>query len=116
MIRGGRVPKFTGSIADFLHVKPIISLDEEGKATILGKSFGRENNRKKIIGIVKEYVNQKGLWNYAIVHAGARERAERYGKNLTEILGKKPDYISELSPVVGVHNGVGAVAIGIMGE
>jgi AcrR family transcriptional regulator len=36
--------------------------------------------------------------------------------DLEKALGKAPAYIQEISPVVGAHNGIGVVGIGIMHE
>ncbi|MFC1898256.1 DAK2 domain-containing protein [Candidatus Cloacimonadota bacterium] len=116
MVRGGRVSPLKGLLAATLNLKPIVSLDEEGKATAAGKSFSRKANMKKILQIMKNKADKSSIWNYAIVHAQAKERAEKYAEELTVIMGKKPAYIMELSPVVGVHNGIGAIGIGIMEE
>lgn len=113
MVRGGRVKPLTGMIATLLNLKPIISLDAEGKALAYGKSFSRKSNMNKIVNIIKSELEQNKLWEYAIVHADAQERAEEYAKLLTIITGKEPAYIMPLSPVVGVHNGIGAVGIGV---
>ncbi len=113
MVRGGRVKPLTGLIATILNLKPIISLDAEGKALAYGKSFSRKSNMDKIIEIIEKELQHQTLWEYAIVHADAQARAEKYAEILTALTGKKPAYIMPLSPVVGVHNGVGAVGIGV---
>jgi fatty acid-binding protein DegV len=43
-------------------------------------------------------------------------RAEVYGKKLEELLGQPPAYIMDVSPVVGVHNGIGVVGVALMFE
>lgn len=116
MVRGGRVSPLKGLLATALNLKPIVSLDKEGKATAAGKSFSRKANMHKILKIIKEKSTRAEIRNYAIVHAQAPERAAKYAEKLTEILGKEPAYVMELSPVVGVHNGIGAIGIGIMEE
>jgi DegV family protein with EDD domain len=114
MVRGGRVKPLTGFIAAVLNLEPIVSLDEEGKALAYGKSFSRKSNMKKITNIIKTELNKKGLWKYAIVHADAEKRAKQYAEILTTVTGQCPAYIMQLSPVVGVHNGIGTVGIGII--
>jgi uncharacterized protein len=113
MVRGGRVKPLTGMIASVLNLKPIVSLDAEGKAIAWGKSLSRKRNMAKILRQIKSELESKTLWEYAIVHADAEERALKYGEALTALTGKKPAYIIPLSPVVGVHNGVGTVGIGV---
>lgn len=114
MVRGGRVPPLAGIIAALLNLKPIVGLDREGKAAISGKSFSRASNMRRIIKMIQTELQDNGLWEYAIVHALAEDRAQEYGRKLTKLIGKSPAYIMPLSPVVGVHNGIGAVGIGVM--
>ena len=116
MVRGGRVSPLKGLLAMALNLKPIVSLDAEGKATAAGKSFSRKANMKKILLQMKQKAESSKIWNYAIVHAQSPERAAEYAEKLTEIIGKEPAYVMELSPVVGVHNGIGAIGIGFMEE
>jgi len=116
MVRGGRVSPLKGLLARMLNLKPIISLDSEGKAIGYGKSFSRGQNMKKIVRIIKEMRGDGEIWNYAIVHAQNRDRADRYAELLSEEIGQAPLYIMDISPVVGVHNGIGAVGIGLMYE
>lgn len=116
MVRGGRVSPLKGMVAKALNLKPIISLDSEGKAIGYGRSFSRRQNMNKIVGLVDNMQKQGDIWNYAIVHAQNRGRADRYAELLSEEIGKPPLYIMDISPVVGVHNGIGAVGIGLMYE
>jgi hypothetical protein len=116
MVRGGRVSPLKGLVAKLLNLKPIISLDEEGKGIAFGKSFSRKGNMDKIKKLVTEFGQKDRVWNYAIVHARALDRAQDYAADIEKILGKAPAYIQEISPVVGAHNGIGVVGIGIMHE
>ena len=114
MVRGGRVPPLAGYLATLLNLKPIVGLDRDGKAKVTGKSFSRARNMKKILAMISSELEHKKLWEYAIVHAQAQDRAEAYAAALSKITGKPPAYIMPLSPVVGVHNGIGAVGIGVI--
>lgn len=113
MVRGGRVKPLTGMLATLLNLKPIVSLDKEGKALPIGKSFSRRSNMNKIIAMIAGEIKHKTVWEYAIVHADAPDRADEYARRLSELISKKPAYISSLSPVVGVHNGLGTVGVGV---
>lgn len=116
MVRGGRVSALKGLMATALNIKPIISLDEQGKAAILGKSFSRRANLKKILGLIRRETAGRPIWNYGIVHAQSPARARRYAEALEGMLGKAPAFVSEVSPVVGVHNGIGVVGVGLTFE
>jgi hypothetical protein len=114
MVRGGRVSPIKGALAKAINLKPIISLDAEGKAIGYGKSFSRRQNMKKIVGLIQKMDDKNKIWNYSIVHAQNPERARIYAQKLTDVLNKEPLYVMDISPVVGVHNGIGAVGIGLM--
>ncbi len=109
MVRGGRVSALKGFIATLINLKPIVSLDENGKGIAFGASFSQDGSKKKIL---KKILKGKGLvTRYAVVHAGVLEQAQSYSEELEGILGHGPEYIMEISPVVGIHAGVGAVAV-----
>ncbi|MBM3296245.1 MAG: DegV family EDD domain-containing protein [Candidatus Aminicenantes bacterium] len=116
MVRGGRVSPLKGLAARLLNLKPIVTLDENGKAAAWGKSFGRRANMDKIIRAAAEAAAGGTLWRYAVVHALNRPRAEEYARRLTGLLGRPPAFIQDIAPVIGVHNGIGAVAVCLMLE
>ena len=116
MVRGGRVSALKGFLARLLNLKPIISLDESGKAVASGKSFGRRANMEKILKLTAEMTGRERLWNYAVVHALNRPRAEIYSRRLESLLGRPPAFIQDIAPVIGVHNGIGVVAVCLMFE
>jgi DegV family protein with EDD domain len=116
MVRGGRVSPLKGFMAKVLNLKPIVSLNSEGKAIASGKSFSRKSNMKKIVGKIRTMSEEQPLWNYAIVHAKNPERAEMYAQKLKQEINREPLYIMDVSPVIGVHNGIGVVGIALMFE
>ena len=90
MVRGGRVSPLKGLLAAALNIKPIVTLDSAGKAAILGKSFSRGANMKKILGLIRAATAGRPVWNYGLVHAQNPFRALRYAEALEAMLGKKP--------------------------
>ena len=116
MVRGGRISRMKGLAARLLNLKPIITLDENGKGLPFGKSFGRRANMKKILRMIGDMAAENKVWRYAIVHAQNEPRAEIYARKLEELLGQPPAYIMDISPVVGAHNGIGVVGVALMFE
>jgi len=116
LVRGGRISPMKGLIARLLNLKPIITIDENGKGLPFGKSFGRRGNMKKILRMIGQMAAEKKVWRYAIVHAQNLPRAQAYAQKLEESLGRPPAYIMDVSPVVGVHNGIGVVGVALMFE
>lgn len=115
MVRGGRVSPLKGFMAKVLNLKPIISLDD-GAAVGFGKSFSRRRNMAKIIESVRQMTVERKVWKYALVHAQSPDRASLYAERMEALIGLAPAFIMDLSPVVGVHNGIGAIGICLMFE
>ena len=111
MIRSGRLTKVSGTIANLMHLKPVISIDESGAGIIFSKALSVHSADKKIYAHMTEIVKKHGIDSYAIVHANAPERAESYRKTYVELIGKEPLYIMDISTVVAMNAGIGTVAI-----
>ena len=114
MVRGGRVSPMKGKVAKWLNLKPIVSLDEEGKGIAFGKAFSRKANTRKIMKIVKDLHSKKSVERYCVVHAEAEEKALEYAALAEKILGRPPAYITEISPIVALNAGKGAVALALV--
>jgi hypothetical protein len=111
MVKGGRVSPAKGLLAKVLNIKPIITLDKDGKAIAAGKSFSRRQNFKKILRMIAKRHSELRIHSYAVVHVKNIERAEAYAQEIEKICGKPVSFIMDVSPVVGVHNGIGAIGI-----
>ena len=114
LVRSGRVSPLKGYFAKLLNLKPIISIDAEGRTESSGKSFGRSRNRKKIVEKLKNITDNNEIWNYAIVHVRCSSRADLYAETLTGVFGKPPAFIEEVAPAVGVHTGIGTLGVAVM--
>jgi uncharacterized protein len=56
----------------------------------------------------------KSVWNYIMLHAHNPEGARLAGEKMFEITGMKPVSVVDISPVIGMHAGDGAVAISLL--
>jgi len=109
MVRGGRISALKGAIAAMTHLKPIISLDGEGKGVAYGASFTHEASLRKIISEARK--RPASIGRYAVVHAACPGRAAAFAREVASIVGRECEYIMEISPVVGIHAGIGAMAL-----
>jgi DegV family protein with EDD domain len=116
LVRGGRLSYARGLMARLLHVTPIISLDETGKATTLDKSFSLKNNMEKVIAHIRQQTKERPVWNYIVMHANNPEAAEWYKTKMESLTGKKPASVVNISPIIGANAGVGASAVAFMNE
>ena len=114
LVRGGRISPLRGWIANALNLKPIISLDNEGKTTMYGKAFSNRANIKKILNIIQKRHRECPISNYIIGNANNEAGALKLEKDVEKIIGKKADHIISVSPVIGAHVGSGALGISLL--
>jgi DegV family protein with EDD domain len=113
-IRGGRISPFKGLIARLLNLKPIISINSEGKAVLFGKAFSRRQNLEKIVGIVSHLHRDTPIRRYVVGHTADEPAALAFAGNLERAIGMKPEFIAPISPVIGAHAGPGSVCVCFM--
>ncbi len=115
-IKGGRVSPAKGFIGNLLNTKPIITINESGKAILFDKAFSHTGSLKKIIKHTRDFIGSEQLWGYAIFHAQKPETAQWYATEIEKITGQKPRYIMEISPVLAISAGIGAVGVSLLLE
>lgn len=116
IVRSGRVSPFKSFIAKALDLKPIITVNEEGRSELLDKSFSEVSSRKKLLRTIKNRMNGKQVWEYAITHANNPDTANLYAMEMERMTGKKPLFIDHASPALVANTGSGVVALSVMME
>jgi fatty acid-binding protein DegV len=110
------VSKTKGFIASLFNILPIISVTEEGKTELFDKAFSQKANMRKVMNHVREFLKDKTLRDYIIMHAEDEENASWFKKEMEELTGHIPVSVVSISPVVGVNAGKGTVALSVMAE
>lgn len=116
MVRSGRLSKFTGRAAMSVNLKPVVSIDAKGKGLIAEKAFSEKGNEKKLFRLLEKVNAQAKISRYAILHANNPEKAELYRARCVAFFDKEPEYIMNISTIVGMSAGVGTVAVAYMCE
>ncbi|MDN5343561.1 MAG: fatty acid kinase [Oceanotoga sp.] len=113
MVKGGRVSPLKGFMAKLLNLKPIVSVDKEGNSKLYGKAFSERANFKKIVDMLDNFSNSgTDLNSYCVVHAHNMKGALKMADLVEKRIGIKPEYIMDISAIVGMNSGRGAVSIG----
>ncbi len=110
--KGGRIGRISGTIGDFLDIKPIVGLDEEhGQCYTYAKVRGRNKSLNKLVEIGKETAGHKNCDAY-IVHGNSKEDADKVYDMLQKVPGIGNVYqIGQISAIVGVYSGPGTIGI-----
>lgn len=109
--RGGRIGRVSGTIAEMLNIKPIISVGEDGTYYTYDKVRGRKQSLNRVVQISTEKLNNK-KYDVYIFHGEAEEEALK----ILEQLKNHPnannvEFVGYLSPVSGVHSGPGFIGV-----
>jgi len=117
-VRHGRVSKTEGLVGKILNLKPVVSIDVDGKACKFGKSFSRAGSLKLIIENAVEMAQKRPIHSYAVLYTNEEERpyAQEFADKLTLRLGMKPLYLMSASPVACVSAGIGSIVLSAIFE
>lgn len=109
--KGGRIGKVSGTIAEFLNIKPIIAIDNEGEYFTFDKVRGRSRSLKKMYSIIKDKLEEGKEYVVDVMNAAAEEEARGLLAKFKDLKQVKETYFSEISPVMVVHTGPGLIGV-----
>jgi DegV family protein with EDD domain len=116
LARSGRVPTVTAHLAKLLNIKPIISVDGKGSGIMWDKAISFKKALDKIKKQIIKQHQQSTIKYYCLMHVNADSALLQLQELAVDALGFEPDYMTEVSPAVGLHAGAGCVAIATLTE
>ncbi|HOI87092.1 MAG TPA: DegV family protein [Lentimicrobium sp.] len=116
MVKSGRVSHTKGFIGTLLNLKPIVTVNDEGKTEVFGKPFTEKASMELIMSRIQSLAEGRKIWGYSISHARNLAGAGWYSERMRELCGLEPEFINDASPVLGVNAGPGVVALSVMFE
>ncbi len=114
LMRSGRVGNLKGWVARLLHLRPMVTIDREGKAVNTGMAFSQRKGLKKIIRVLARDEAFRKSGEYLVLHANVPGEAEALGKEIEKITGRKASGYYSISPVLGLHLGAGTLGVAFM--
>lgn len=114
MIKGGRVSGTKGKIAQLAGIIPVITMDQSGKSKLFGVNFSQSSSLKRVFRHIKENIESRDVWNYIILHSHNHTEASKIEGKMREMTGLNPVSVVNISPVIGMHAGKGAVAVAVL--
>ena len=112
LLRSGRVSRGRAWLAGMLDVKPVISLDQEGRLVPIDRARGREAVLRRVLQLLDQRLTPRPhTVRFGVVHADAPEVAERVRSALIAAFQPKDCLVAQASGVLGTHAGIGAWAV-----
>lgn len=116
LVKSGRLSQTKGFIGKLLNVKPIITVNDEGRAEVIAKPFTEKGSMTRIMSEIETQMQTRKVWGYAISHIRNQGIAGIFANKLEELTGKPAEFINHASPVLGVNGGPGIVVVSVMFE
>jgi len=109
LLRSGRISRGKAWLAGMLDVKPILSLDPQGKVVPIERVRGKENVEARILAILDQRLTPRPkVVRFGVAHADAPEVAQRVRAALLERFHPRDCLVSLATGVLGTHVGPGA--------
>lgn len=112
--RGGRISQATAVVGSILNVKPLLSMNDEGKLYVFDKIRGK----KKVLDLMSSKIENLNS-NYKKVFVGHADCLDDAKYVAERISAENPSLdvtITHLGPIIGTHTGPGTVALAFVGN
>lgn len=112
MKRGGRLTPMAATLGGLLKIKPILHIGKNtnGRVDVLDKVRTMSRAQDRVIRHLKE-INVDDTFTFIVAHVDALEEAKKYAKRIEEQIEGAKVQIIDLVSAVGIHTGLGCLAL-----
>lgn len=114
--RGGRLSSSTAIVGSLFMIKPILTVDAEGKLFAWGKARGKKGVTDELLNRINELAFDPENSVIFISHSDCMEDAIQFDMKLRTKWDVKDTVITDISPAFGAHCGPGALAVFFVGK
>lgn len=110
--RGGRLSGAKAAIGNFLNLKPILYVGDNGVLEKALQVSGRKKSLMTMCEIAKRNAENVENETVYVLHSAAEEDAKMFAEMIKSALNPKEIKIYSIGPVIGAHCGPGTIGIG----
>jgi DegV family protein with EDD domain len=111
LVKNGRLSKLQGTLGTMLQMKPMLTIDEEGKVITLEKIRTIHKAHHRVLEKYIEDTQGLNVLTY-ISHAHADEYVGWFVSEIKKVFPERKVIVAYLTPVVGAHTGPKALGVG----
>jgi fatty acid kinase/fatty acid kinase fatty acid binding subunit len=109
LLRSGRISRGKAWLAGMLDVKPILSLDREGRVVPTERVRGRENVEARVLSQLEQRLTPRPkAIRFGVAHADAPDVAQRIQAALVKKYQPRDCFVAPATGVLTTHVGLGA--------
>ena len=112
--KGGRVSSSVAFVGDVLRIKPVVTVDGEGKVAMLGKARGSKNGNNFLISEIEKVNGVDFDMPYFLGYTGLNDTLlKKYVKDSEYIWGPYTEElpVCSIGATIGTHVGPNAIAV-----
>lgn len=114
--RGGRISSTAAMIGTMLNIKPILSVNNEGKLVSVAKVKGRKKSISFLVDALEEYCEDLEEQVLFICHGDSLQDAEYLKELILKRHTVKGIMLNCLGPGIGTHTGPGIIGLVFLGK
>lgn len=115
LVKGGRVPQAAALVNSILKIKPVFSVNG-GQAHTVALPRSIDSAMKRILKLMGKRVGEGRPVHAAVMHADVLEQAELLRDQVASRFNCAELFITEFTPVMGVHTGPGVIGVAFYSE
>lgn len=108
--KGGRLSIAEAMVGSALKIKPILSVDEEGKLYAAAKVRGNKKSEEFMINKIKEEQSAENRTVF-VAHGDCEDRALALAERIKAETDATEVGITKIGPIIGTHTGPGMLAV-----
>lgn len=109
LIKGGRLTKFKGTLAETLDMKPVLIVDEKGALSVIKTVRGRKKSLKYLIEYARENSQAMEGATVALCHGEDAESRDHMLSMIEEEIHPGEVLIGTVGCAIGAHTGRGLI-------
>lgn len=109
--RGGRISGVKAAMGQLLNIKPILTVNREGKLVPAGKAKGRKKSVQALFDRFREMYDPSLGKDFLISHGDCEEEARHLAQMIRSEFDMNEPIIEPVGMVIGSHSGPGTLAL-----
>lgn len=111
LARGGRIGKAAYMLGSLIHIKPVVTIGEDGLVAPLTRVHSMHDALAKMVGYVEQKTKGRHLRRLAIMEADAADHAGLLKELALQSLQPDEFYWTDFTPVMVAHAGPGIIGL-----